>query len=247
MSEGRTNPHQQWEELAAGYALHALDGADELWLLAHVDRCPQCLARLDEFAFVAAQLGSLDDDGVQPPAWAQIRPRAAAEDQAAAAAATSGRLLPFPRRVGARVLAAAAAIVVSVGGVAAGLHLTRHSAAPPASAALTACRQQTGCHVIRMHGDSGDTAAVLVQAGHASLVPVELSAPPAGRIYVLWQLPRDGGPIPVVTFRDATRQTSSIPLVTGYSDTAAFAVSLEAAGPMPVHPTKVVAVGAAST
>jgi hypothetical protein len=63
-------------------------------------------------------------------------------------------------------------------------------------------------------------------------------------MYVLWQLPRDGSPTPVVTFRDADRQTSSVPLVTSYSDTAAFAVSLEDARAMPTRPTDAFAVGA---
>jgi hypothetical protein len=131
--------------------------------------------------------------------------------------------------------------------VAAGWHVASPRHQTTTFAALTACQQQRGCQVIELHGRSGDNAAVLVEAGRASLVPTKMAAPPANSMYVLWQLPRDGGPIPVVTFRDPHRQTSSVPLVTGYSDTAAFAVSLEDAGPMPTRPSDVLALGAASS
>jgi hypothetical protein len=115
------------------------------------------------------------------------------------------------------------------------------------SAALTACHQHSGCRVVQLHGQSGDSAAVLVRAEHATLVPVGMPAAPSGRMYVLWQLPRDGSPIPLLAFRAAGRQTSSEPLVTRYSDTAAFAVSREDAGRMPTRPTDVLAAGAATS
>jgi anti-sigma-K factor RskA len=156
-------------------------------------------------------------------------------------------VLPLRRRLAVRALGAAAAAIVVVGAVVAGWQLSRPSNATPGTAALAACRHQNGCTVVQLHGRNGDDAAVLVEAGRVSLVPVRLPAPPADRMYVLWQLPRDGSPIPVVTFRSSDGQSSSVPLVTGYRDTAAFAVSLEAAGPMPTRPTDVVAVGAAGS
>jgi anti-sigma factor RsiW len=244
MSDERTGSHQVWDELVAAHALHALEPTDELRLIAHVDSCPSCRKRLDEFTLVAAQLGSLADDVTHAPSWAQMRPRLTGPPSRTARLAP---VLPLRRRTGARVLAATAAAVVVIGGATAGWQLTRPSHATPTPVALSACQQQRGCQIIQMHGRGGDNAAVVVEGGQASLVPIRLPAPAADRMYVLWQLPRDGSPIPVVTLRDATHQTSSVPLVTGYADTAAFAVSVEAAGPMPTRPTDVLAVGAAGS
>ncbi|HET6907964.1 MAG TPA: anti-sigma factor [Mycobacteriales bacterium] len=244
MTEELSGAHHPWDELVAAHALHALEPDDELLLLAHVDCCGSCRDRLDGFTLVAAQLGSLTDGTVDPPAWSAIRPPSHGS-AAPPPAADVARVLPLRRRMTSRALSAAAAAVVAAGVAAVGWQLS--PAGPSASsAALTACRQQSGCRIIQVHGQGGDAAAVLVEAGRASLVPVHITVPPDGRMYVLWQLPRDGSPIPVVTFHDTTRQTSSVPLVTGYSDTAAFAVSVEADGPMPTHPTDVLAVGAAN-
>lgn len=238
--------HRVWDELVAAHALHALEPSEELRLLDHMDGCPSCRGRLDEFSLVAAQLGALADDDSQPPTWAEMRGQLVDAPPSGLGAVADRPVVPLRRRYAGRMLAAAAAVVLIGTAVAVGSQLIgRHSSS--ATAALTACRHQSGCRVIQLHGQSGDSAAVLVEAGHASLVPVKLAAPAADRVYVLWQMPRDGGPSPVVAFTDATRQTPSVPLVTGYSDTAAFAVSMEPAGPMPTRPTDVLAVGAATS
>lgn len=241
--------HRPWDELAAAHALHALEPSDELRLRAHLGGCTQCRSQLDDFTLVAAQLGSLADKADEPPTWSTMRNKLAgslpATTEPTAPASTITRLLP--QHAAARRMFAAAAAVTAIGAaVAVGTQLTARQPTS-AAAALAACRQQSGCQVIQMHGNRGDNAAVLVNAGHASIVPIKMPAAPSGRMYVLWQLPRDGSPIPVVTFRDSSRQTSSVPLLTGYDDTAAFAVSLEAAGPMPTRPTDVLAVGAATS
>lgn len=238
-----TESHEFWAEVAAAHALHSLEPDEEARLLAHVGGCASCRAQLDEFTLVAAQLGSLSDDDVQPPAWAAVRP-------GSARTGTSSLVLPMPRRArrratAARLLAAAAAVVLAAG-VVAGWQFSRPGPSA-ATAALAACRHQTGCQVIRLHGQRGDNADVLVVNGTVSLVPVKLPAPADGRVYVLWQLPRDGSPMPVVSVTNSTRQTATVSLPTAYADTAAFALSIETAGPMPTRPTEVLAVGAASS
>lgn len=250
MTDEAQGSHQGWDELVAASALHALEPDDELRLLGHLDGCAPCRAHLDQYRLVAAQLGSLTDDDAQPPAWGDMRSRLVGPPSAAAPAGNTAtpktKVIPLRRRVGVRVLAAAAVVVVAAG-VAASWQASRPARDTSASVALTACRQQSGCRVVPLHGQSRDNAAVLVEGGHASLVPVNLSALPADHVYVLWQLPRDGGPIPVVTFRDPQRQTSSVPLMTGYADTAAFAISVEDAGLMPTHPTDLIGLGAATS
>lgn len=235
MNDPARDSHAGWDELVAAHALHGLEPEDAQRLLAHVDACPTCRTELDVLTLVAAQLGSLGDEEAEAPGWSSLRSGVAP-------------VVPRRRRLASRTLAVAAGVTIVVAaGVVVGGQKTHRPSAPATSAAVTACRQQSGCQVIELHGQERDGAAVLVEAGHASLVPVAMLAAPPGRMYVLWQLPRDGSPTPVVTFRDAERQTANVPLVTGYADTAAFAVSLEDAHAMPTRPTDVLAVGAATS
>jgi hypothetical protein len=53
---GPTPEHADFDELAAGYALHALDPADEQRFLAHLAGCPRCRAALEDFTEVTAGL-----------------------------------------------------------------------------------------------------------------------------------------------------------------------------------------------
>lgn len=241
MTSEHHDAHRHWDELVAAEALHALERSEQLMLLAHMDSCPLCRDRLDEYTLVAAQLGALAEEVSEPPSWADMRTGVLGTGPSAVVVP-----LPVNRRVPRRLLAVAAGVVLVAASVTVGADVLRHHASSN-TAALTACRQQEGCRVIQLHGQHGDNAAVLIEAGHASLVPVDLPPLPTDRMYVLWQMPRDGSPIPVVASNDARQQTSSVPLVTGYSDTAAFAVSLETAGPMPRRPSDVLAVGAATT
>ena len=114
-----------------------------------------------------------------------------------------------------------------------------------AALALAACQQQPGCQVVRLHSSTtGDSAAVIVDSGHASIVPLGLAKPPAGHMYVLWQLPKDSGTmVPVSAFQQATHQTASSQLTRPYSDTSAFAISLEPAGAIPTRPGEILALG----
>jgi len=142
---------------------------------------------------------------------------------------------------------AAAAIAIS-GVTLAALEIRGGSSAPSSAVtALSACRQQPGCHVIRLHDSRGTSpAAVVVNSERAALVPLTMDDAPAGRTYALWQLPRDGGPILVAEFRDASRQTASTALPSPSADTAAFAVSIESVRSTPSRPTHVLAVGPAA-
>jgi hypothetical protein len=48
--------HAQYDELAAGYALHALDSEDERQFLRHLPDCPRCREALSDYTEVAAAL-----------------------------------------------------------------------------------------------------------------------------------------------------------------------------------------------
>jgi len=239
-----SKPHEMWEELAAGHSLHALDAADEARFIAHLAGCARCAQTLDDYNLVAAQLGSLaDTEADEPPSWNRIRATILHEP----APVTVLR----PRRpIATRLLAAAAAVVtVTAIGVAAWQvsDSSGPSRSPNLSALVSACQQQVGCRAIRLHTpDGANPAAVVVNGDRVAVVPLTMPAAPAGRTYVLWQMPRDGSPIPISEFRETAKQTAVAVLPASYADTAAFAISIESASKPPSRPTHVLAVGTAT-
>jgi len=242
MSESTT--HEMWDELAAGHSLHALDAGDEVRFLEHLAGCDRCAQTLDECNLVAAQLGALaDTEADEPPSWNRIR----------------GAILDVPapvtvlrprRPVATRLLAAAAAVVTLTAVGVASWQATNGGGSGTTSnlsALVAACQHQVGCRAIRLHASDGaNAAAVVVNGGRASVVPLTMRTAPAGRTYVLWQMPRDGGPIPISEFRATDKQTAAAPLPSDYADTAAFAISIESASKPPTRPTHVLAVGTAT-
>jgi anti-sigma-K factor RskA len=261
--------HAEWDELAAGHALDALEPAEDQRLAAHLAVCARCRHNLDDYALVAAQLGSLADEEDPAPAWHRVRPIALAdiaesaesaefaESAESAGASTPHRdhrlvrpSSPAPalwRRP--RVLAASVIVLLIVAG-AIGWQAGARSRTTPAAAALRACQQQAGCHMVTLHdarsgSSANDRAAIVVDAGRASLVPLKLAAAPDAQMYVLWQLPRDRSPVAITTFRLTDRQTPSTALAAQYTDTAAFAISLEPNGSALRRPTDILALGAA--
>jgi anti-sigma-K factor RskA len=135
--------------------------------------------------------------------------------------------------------AAAAAALVAGGAVV----LRPSSPVTTQQVALAACHDDPQCHVVTLQ----DLARLVVADGTVTVLPVHLGAPPTGRVYVLWQLPKDGRPTMVTTL-DATRNGSvgkAHDLALPYAGTAAFGLSVEPANAVPTKPTKVLAVGVA--
>ena len=224
--------HEHWEELAAGYALSALEPAEEAEFLAHLDGCGSCPEVLAEHDLVAAQLGTLVDSA-EAPAWSRIRPAVIPEAQVVPLAARRRRT---PALLGA---AAAAALVLAGTAVA----LSGGSEPSTQQRALTACAASSTCHVVHL----ADAASIVVDTDGARMLPTHMAPAPAGQVYVLWQLPRDGRPTMVATLEDtkdgAVGPAHALPLA--YEQTAAFGVSLEPATSVPTQPTKVLVVGTA--
>src|SRR3954466_5750017 len=114
--------HDYWEQLAAGFALDALEPEGRADPPAHLATCAQCQELVDEHALVAAQLGSLAGDDVSPPPWSAIRVGVVGESQRRAEA--DGVVLRLRPRFA--TLAAAAAAVAVVGGPVSPCNLARH-------------------------------------------------------------------------------------------------------------------------
>lgn len=229
--------HEQWEELAAGYALDALEPDESELFTAHLKSCARCEGVLAEHAFVAAQLGTIVDVDAEAPAWSGMRSRIVGT--AAPAAVTSLDEVRARRRAPRLLSAAAAAVLVAGGGA---VWLASSGSSPdPQQVALSACASQAGCHVVKLQ----DKATLVVSDGSVRLLSSSLRSPGAGNVYVLWQLPRGGEMALVGALRSATPGTvgESHPLVLPYEQTSAFGLSVEPATAIPANPSAVVALG----
>jgi hypothetical protein len=234
--------HDAWDELAAGHALHALSPEEDRRFLVHLADCPDCTAALEEYAFVAAQLGSLSrpqEVQPEPPAYADIRdrllaPAPAGPDGLPPLDVTRRRHYQLSRRV----LALAAAIVVLAAGGGLGWRLSHGSSTSTAAGCAAA-----GCHVVSVTSAGHGSARVVVSGSAFRVTTAGLTRPATGRMYVLWQLPGDGRPVPVAEF---TSTSATGRLVRSYSDTTAFAISSEQAGVTPTRPSKLLALGPAT-
>jgi len=155
--------------------------------------------------------------------------------------AVSGRRWQKP------AVAAAAAVLIAVGGVWAGLAAT--SGGPPRP--LAACAQPHACPQVTLtSAETHQTAAkVVIDDGVAWMEPSAIQANPADEIYVLWQVTGAPSPLAVGSFDVKPGTTSPIKigaLRAPYHGTQAFAVSLEHGRKIPPKPSTPVAAGKVS-
>lgn len=242
--------HEHWEELAAGHALSALEPEEEAAFLAHLATCESCPEVLADHALVAARLGALVNDQDQAPSWERIRagilpatPRAdAAEDvvHGTTPAPVTSLDEVRARRRAPRLLSAAAAAVLVTGAGAIWVASSDKDQQSPQQATLAACAASPGCHVVDLQGK----ASLVVSDGSVRLLSSSLSAPGAGKAYVLWQLPRGGDMTLIGSLRATEPGTvgEAHQLALPYDRTAGFGLSLEPAGVVPTRPGQVVAV-----
>lgn len=220
-----TLPHDHWDELAAGYALDALEPAEEAQLLTHLDSCELCREGLRGHQMVAAQLAALADDELAPPSWSAIR---------TGIVGTQRRRSPW-------VLGAIAAAFVIIAGVVT-VVVANNSGQSAREAAIGNCRADSACHVVELSRGNQERAVVIVRNGSAQLLPTDLASPSSSQVYALWQLPRAGKPT-LLAEPVPRSSASTAPLALPYDETAAFALSVEPAGRQATSPTDVVAIG----
>jgi Anti-sigma-K factor rskA/Putative zinc-finger len=80
--------HAHYDELAAGYALHALDAEDERQFLRHLSDCPRCREALSDYTEVAAALAD-NPSTIEPSPQLGDRIMAAIANEPAAGAGQS--------------------------------------------------------------------------------------------------------------------------------------------------------------
>lgn len=240
-----------FEELAVGWALHALDDEDRVRFAEHLPGCDRCRAVVDETVETLGDLATAVPE-VEPPAGLRARlHEAVAVTEQLPQPVAFGRprgsaQQPRRRRVGGMLLAAAAAAVVGLGVWNIQLGAARDQAQAEASAqsqVVQALLEEGPGTLVPVAGDDGRTVATVFQHdGGAQVVTHGLSANDrAGSVYVLWGLGADR-PEALGTF-DVTGAAPSLQPVSvsappeGY---AGYAISIEPGRVAPPAPTVIV-------
>jgi anti-sigma-K factor RskA len=170
----------------------------------------------------------------------------------APAGPTPGQVVPLRRRAGRGAsrrwqkpaVAAAAAVLIAVGGVWAGLAATSGGSPQP----LAACAHPNACPQVTLTSATTKQAAakVVIDDGVAWMEPSAMRANAADQIYVLWQV--TGAPVPLAVGSFDVKAGTTSPIKVGslrapYHGTEAFAVSLEHGRTIPPRPSTPVATG----
>jgi anti-sigma-K factor RskA len=248
--------HTLFDELAAGYAVHALEPHDELVFLGHLKYCERCEQALADYGEVTTAVAGVTP-AAEPSPDLRSRILAAAFSEAPRRDidADGGQQLPpviplrrhAPRRwLGAAAVAAAAVIVA--GGVWAGLG----RGASPTPAPLAACAQAHQCTEITLTAAHGHKTVgrLIIRNGTVWMLPSGMPADNVSRqIYVLWQITGSHTPLSVGSFDVRAGAHGPVrigELATPYRGTWAFAVSLERGRSIPSTPSRPVALGQVS-
>ncbi len=273
MSDGRTTPasatplepHEEFEALAVGQAMHALEPEDEQRLAAHLVTCPSC-ARVvaDAAALGAAMATTLPPASPSPGLRSRLVEAAAREPRSARAAgrapastplvtdgpsrrvvlAQSGRhLQPAWRRPRVLALTAVLAAVLGAGiAVPATLSVTGSRGGDPTQTALAQALAAPGVRSVTMTGGGGATGHAVVSEKGLFLVVDGLPHNDARRsTYVLWTLTPSGERSALTTF-DVTGKSSVVVARPGdqpLPEGTAFAVSYEKGRLAPAQPSDV--------
>jgi anti-sigma-K factor RskA len=195
--------HSEYEELAAGYVLGALEPDDEYVFQRHLDGCPVCEANVRELEAVVGELAYAVPPADPPDTvWAGIRreiraeavrPEAAPQAPARARRAGRGRVQRLLPR-----LAAAAAILLLVGLSVWNVNLRDQNATyrdrVTALEEATRLANDPTASLVSMkdiEGSTGAQAAVIVSSREDRGVLLIENLPPLqrNRVYELWGVP----------------------------------------------------------
>jgi len=263
-----TADHAGFDELAVGWAMHALEPEDESFFLAHLAGCARCAATVAETSEVMAAMAS-DLPQPEPSEGLRNRIRAAVEETeqvAAPAPVPAARPVrpvaadPEPRRVVEQpsrwrraipvgLVAAAVAAIVGLGVWNVVLTSDRQelqSTVAEQSAFMDSLFADGEATVAPMTHRGDMVAMMVARDGEMGIVPAALSANDAqNSTYVLWGLGQ-GAPTALATF-DVERPQLKVQTVgsgqTDLSGYSGFGISLESGRQPPPSPTEIVAQG----
>jgi len=219
----RSADHGVFEELAVGYALHALEPEDELRFTAHLSSCAACDRMLVEHAETLSQL-AYAAPAEEPPASllagisAAVRAGEGARSspagqQVAASPAGVGDLAAARRRRDDAVTvprtwllsgaAAVTALVLGLGGLSAVLYTERNDLTVRSDrlASTVEALETRDARAVQLADYEGRVQAVVIAHGQQmSLVVDGLARNPEDTVYVLWGQSRSGDVRALSTF-----------------------------------------------
>lgn len=256
VADGAECPHR---ELAVGWALHALEPAEESLVAAHMPGCPACTKTVAETEWVGATLGLAVPEAI-PSAELEQRVLAVTHDNRREAPVVPlaptmrpTRQTTKPSRPGSGLLAAAAAVVLVAAVVVLGVRVVALSGerdqvarqVTEMSEAIYRAADPDAVRVPLLADDGGAVGMVLASRGGVAVVATRLpSNRVADQTYVLWGL-SGGVPTALAAFDVAPNVPGlhAVPSGTGTGEFTGYAVSLEAGRRTPAAPTDVVAKG----
>jgi anti-sigma factor RsiW len=254
--------HQRYDELAVGYALHALEPEDEAEFAGHLPGCARCAQTVAETTEVmgamaadlpAAEPSSALRDRLRAAVEAteQVRPQAVQPVVQAAAETPVPAALPSPRRrrLTLALVAAAVVAVLGLGFWNVGLRSDRaelSSTVAQQQEVVEALLSADRVELARAGADGGPVATVVPSGDRLQVVTHGLAAnDTADSTYVVWGLGQ-GAPAALGTFdvdgsQIALRTVGSG--LTGLDEFAMYGISIEPGREAPSEPTEVVATG----
>jgi anti-sigma factor RsiW len=220
-------------ELAAAYALHALDPDDERRFEVHLGTCARCREEVSTFRETAAALAH--DVDPQPP------PEALERRILTAARAERHNVVPLPRRwvvpaAGVAAAAVAAAIALAVWATSLSDSLDRERSARGTQAQIIDVLSEPDARRIPTSGGSG--TVVIAPTRKAVLVANDLPAAPRGHTYEAWVV-TGRRPQPAGLFRGGAGRKPVL-LTKTVPNGAVVGVTLERAGGVGIPTTAMV-------
>lgn len=248
-------PHR---DLAVGWALHALEPAEEALVATHMPDCPACTRTVAQTEQIGATLG-LSVPELIPSAELEQRVLAVTIDRRAAPVEPlpppmqPTRPNPQPSRPGTGLLVAAAAVVLVAAVVGLGVRVAQLSdernqaerQVTAVSEAIQAVADPAAIRVPLVANNGGAVGMVLASQDRVAVVTTSLPGNRmADQTYVLWGL---AGQVPTALAAfDVTSEVAglhAVPTAAGTQNFTGYAVSLEPGRRTPAAPTKVLASG----
>ena len=218
MSTNETDIH----ELAAAYALDALDGDDKAAFERHLASCEQCAAELAAFRETAATLAYAVEAPAPPPPHLRTRILEAAR-------AERPNVIPLRRRWAMPALAttaavaAVAALALGVWNISLANERDEERSAREATERALALTADPDATLAALTGAEG--TLVVGAGGTAALVVCRLAEAPAGKTYEAWVI-ADDRPQPAGVF-DGGAGCRAVPLERRVPTGATVAVTVE--------------------
>jgi anti-sigma-K factor RskA len=259
-----TGDHDRFDELAVGWALHALEPEDEAAFATHLRGCARCASTVEETTEVMASLAA-DLPAAEPSEELRNRLRAAVAETEQLPMPPSPDTVPpaepdpAPRQIPAQprwrralpgaLVAGALAAIVALGLWTVVLTSDRQDlreTVAAQSAVVEALTSPGRATIARLDSDGDPVATVVARDGELQVVTSGLSVNDGeATSYVVWGLGGDQ-PVALGTF-DVDRSQVAVETVgsgqTGLDDYAEYGISLEPGQEPPAKPSDVVATG----